>query len=218
MLLKPLTSLTLKQGKKFSNVLNKLGKKDQTLNPQKKEIIQNFYKLFVKENKRKPQKNEFDRLLSGKGVEYSGSKGHRYTKSKTLVEGLEFGPVQNVTYENFIVKQARGKANKITDPYFVSAGTRAGRKRRGKQKKLGENINLTTKEYSVGPKQYGDIIDPKTGDIVVEGYQSMGLKPYDMTLSHGARNRKLTKDTLRIAPGKLNLLQEIGRASCRERV
>jgi len=208
MLLKPLTSLTLKQGKKFSNVLNKLGKKDQTLNPQKKEIIQNFYKLFVKENKRKPQKNEFDRLLSGKGVEYSGSKDHRYTKSKTLVEGLEFGPIQNVTYENFIVKQARGKANKITDPYFVSAGTKATRKRRGKQKKLGENINLTTKEYSVGPKQYGDIIDPKTGDIVVEGYQSMGLKPYDMTLSHGARNRKLTKDTLRIAPGKLNLPQD----------
>ena len=29
-----------------------------------------------------------------------------------------------------------------------------------------------------------------------------------MTLSHGARNRKLTKDTLRIAPGKLNLPQD----------
>jgi hypothetical protein len=209
-ILNPLTKITLKAGKAAADALseiNKLGKKNQTLNVQKKEVIQSYHKFFVRENSRLPQKNEFDRLLSGKGINYD-AKGHRYTKTKTLIEGLEFGSPQNVTYENFLVKQARGKANKITDPYFVSAETLAQRKRRAKQKKLGDDPTFITENFSVGSKQYGDIIDPKTNEITVKGYQSMGLKPYDMTMSHGARNRKTTKDTARIAAGKLNLPQD----------
>ena len=111
-ILNPLTKITLKAGKAAADALseiNKLGKKNQTLNVQKKEVIQSYHKFFVRENSRLPQKNEFDRLLSGKGINYD-AKGHRYTKTKTLIEGLEFGSPQNVTYENFLVKQARGKA------------------------------------------------------------------------------------------------------------
>ena len=166
--------------------------------------MQSFHRFFVKENGRLPQKNEFDRLLSGKGVNFDGAKDYRYSKTKTLIEGLKFGPIQNVTYENFLVKQAIGRAHKITDPYHVSAGTLALRKRRATQKALGDDPHFLTKNFSVNPKNYGDITDPKTGEITVEGYQSMNLKPREIQFSHGARRRKTTKETARIAPGRLN--------------
>ena len=89
-ILKPLTELTLEAAQRAAKVLNKIKSKDQTKNPQKKEVVQSFHRFFVKQNGRLPQKNEFDRLLSGKGVNFDGAKDYRYSKTKTLIEGLKF--------------------------------------------------------------------------------------------------------------------------------
>jgi hypothetical protein len=156
------------------------------------------------------KKNEFDRLLSGKGIKFNGANDYRYSKTKTLVEGLEFGSLQNVTYENFLVKQARGKANKITDPYHIKSGTLASRKRRATQKTLGDNPSFLTKNFSVGPKNYGTISEalPKQfigpPQIAVKGYENMNLKPRQIHLSHGNRKRKMTPQNLRVAAARLN--------------
>jgi len=209
-ILTPLTKLTLEASQKAAKVLSKIKSKDQTKNQQKKEIVQSFHNFFIKQNGRRPQKNEFDRLLSGKGIKFNGAKDYRYSKTKTLVEGLEFGSPQNVTYENFLVKQARGKSNKITDPYHVSAGTLASRKRRATQKALGDNPSFLTKNFSVGPKNYGTISEalPKQfigpPQIAVKGYENMNLKPSQIHLSHGNRKRKMTPQNLRVAAARLN--------------
>jgi hypothetical protein len=55
-ILTPLTKLTLEASQKAAKVLSKIKSKDQTKNPQKKEIVQSFHNFFVKQNGRLPQK------------------------------------------------------------------------------------------------------------------------------------------------------------------
>jgi hypothetical protein len=64
-------------------------RKDQTLNEQKKKILNDFYDRYIEIEGDVPTKGAFNRLLSKDPDKFLSSKSTRYTKSK-LTDGLKF--------------------------------------------------------------------------------------------------------------------------------
>ena len=119
-----LTALTKQAAKLAAKKLKEFPNKDQTFNSNKKIIINNFYKIFKKEQKRKPVKNEF-------GVLLGGTADSNVTKSKTLTKDLTW--FQGSTFEKIESARKRGKANYKGGPKPTGEYSYASRESRNKR-------------------------------------------------------------------------------------
>ena len=190
-----LTALTKQAAKLAAKKLKEFPNKDQTFNSNKKIIINNFYKIFKKEQKRKPVKNEF-------GVLLGGTADSNVTKSKTLTKDLTW--FQGSTFEKIESARKRGKANYKGGPKPTGEYSYASRESRNKR----GSVAVEEAVYAVNKKNYpalsGKRFD-KNGNLEKKITKIPGFnKSRKVEFSHSARNRNTVSNTIRLAPGRLN--------------